>query len=68
LDGKAEKRKCPVFGEIRFYLKDSVLFEAGFAIGGNSECQFLMAGEKAWRLTYNTGMFLNETYNDLKRK
>ena len=68
LDRKVEKRKCPVFGEFRFYQRDSVLFEAGFVTGGNSECQFLMAGEKAWRLICNTGMFLNETFNDLKRK
>ena len=65
LDG-IEKRKCSTMGEIRFYSKNKLLFEAGFSIGGK-ECQYLMAGEKAWQLTYNTGMYLSELLTDLKR-
>ena len=65
LDGKKEQRKCPTDGEIRFYSKDSLLFEGGFSIIG-SECQFLMHGENAWRLTYNTGMYLSETLGKIK--
>jgi hypothetical protein len=69
LDGKIEERKCPTMGEIRFLSKDTVLFEAGFSISGDKEgCQQLMAGEKAWKLTYKAGMYLSETFADLRKK
>jgi len=66
LDSKVGKRKCSTMGEIAFYSKNKLLFEAGFSISGQ-ECQYLMAGEKAWRLTYNTGMYLSELLADLKK-
>ena len=69
LNGKKEKRKCPTEGEIRFYLNDSALFVAGFSIsGGENGCQFLMAGDDAWRLTYNTGMYLSETLTEIRKE
>jgi len=68
LDGKVGKRKCSVMGEIAFYSKKKLLFEAGFSFAGGKEgCQYLMAGDSAWQLTYNTGMYLGETLADLKR-
>lgn len=69
LNGKTGKKKCSTMGEISFFLKDSLLFEAGFSISGGKEgCQYLMRGEEAWQLTYAAGMFLSEEFNDLQRK
>ena len=68
LDGKVEKRRCPVMGEIAFYSNGKLVFEAGVSIeNGEKNCQFLMGGDDAWRLTYNTGMYLTETLAELKR-
>ena len=68
-NGKQEKRICPTEGEIRFYSKDTLLFIGGFSIsGGENGCQFLMSGEDAWRLTYNTGMYLSETLYEIKKR
>ncbi len=42
LNGKMKRKICPTEGEIRFYSKDALLFEAGFSInGGTNKCQFL---------------------------
>ena len=68
LNGKIETRRCPTIGEIRFVFKDSFLFVAGFSIsGGRDACEYLMSGENAWRLTYNTGMYLREILAVLKK-
>ena len=69
LNGRRLKRKvqCATDGEIRFYSKGTELFIAGFSITG-SECQFIMRGENAWRLTYNAGMYLSEMHYILRNE
>ena len=66
LDGKSEKRKCAASGEIRFLSKGSIVLEAGFSIS-EANCQYLMKGEKAWKLTYHAGMYLSETFSELTK-
>lgn len=52
-------------GEIGFYSKDSLLFESAFLISGEKH-QYLMNGERAWKLTYNSGMYLSAIIAGLK--
>jgi hypothetical protein len=66
LNGAVESRKCSTDGEIRFMMKDSILFLAGFSFK-DPNCQYLMAGEKAWKLTYNAGQYLTGTFYQLKK-
>ena len=66
---------CIPTGKVRFYLKDSMILDAEFATsnsGSNNECQFLIVYEggdkKCYQLNYSTGMFLDEIYNELRKR
>lgn len=67
LSNKPEERNCGTDGEIRFMEKDSVVFAAGFALSGDS-CRYIMQGQKAWRLTFRAGMYLDNVIRKLTSK
>lgn len=69
LNSRTQKAVCPAEGEIRFYLKDSMVFLRGFSIsGGSDECNHIMWKDDAWRLTYRAGMFLNEILAEKRKR
>lgn len=68
LNGKEENRKCNTNGSICFYSNDSIIFSANFSIDNPSQCQYIINGDKAWKLTYRAGMHLSETQTELIRK
>ena len=69
LNEKSEKTTCDPSGLIRFLSKDKPMLQFEFSISGGSEgCQFLIENSKAWRLSYNAGMFLNENIADAKKE
>jgi len=74
-EGKDEKCSCASTGRIRFYSKNDIILVADFSIDkvnniNGEDCVFLSvfpSDHGCYRLNYNTGMFLSETYADLKR-
>jgi hypothetical protein len=70
LMGKTYPTKCKPTGSVLFFLNDSVVNSASFstdATGGDNDCQFLILNDKALKLTYNIGMYLDETFYSLKK-
>lgn len=71
LDGKATPMTCKPTGSIIFYIDDAVVYGLEFstdATGADEECQYLMFGNKGWRLTYNIGMYLDEDFYSINKK
>jgi hypothetical protein len=71
LKGKMQSVSCNATGTMFFYVKDGVVYSVNFsteATGADDECQYLILGEKGWLLSYNTGMFLDETFYVLKKE
>lgn len=70
LGGKMQEVKCSASGAVAFYSGNALVYSVYFstdATGSNDNCQYLMLDDKGWRLTYNVGMFLDETFSNLKR-
>lgn len=71
-EGQDEKCSCAPTGRIKFYSKNRVLLVADFSIekvdnNNGNDCVFLSVSPSdygCYRLNYNTGMFLSETYAD----
>ena len=69
---KGERKKetfCDSSGLIRFFRNDSLVYKTYFTTeitSGLEGCEFAWEGEKARRLTYTVGMYLNETFHKLK--
>lgn len=67
-----EKRKeafCDTSGIISFFSDDSLIYKTYFITeitSGLEGCEFVWEGEKARRLTYTVGMYINETFYKLK--
>lgn len=65
-NGEIKYVDCKTIGKIKFYSKDSLLFDGIFSIA-SSDCQYFIKDEKAWKLTYNVGMYLSEEYHYFKK-
>lgn len=73
---KDVKCGCESSGRLRFYSKDKLLLVADFSIDkvdsyNDKDCVFLSVFPSefgCFRLNYSAGMFLSETYADLKRE
>ncbi len=71
LNGKNEPVNCTPSGQVVFFVDGSVIYATLFSIdvsGGENDCVFLMLENRGWRMTYNVGMYLSETYGELKKK
>lgn len=71
LDAKAEPMICKSTGSIVFFINDVVVYGLEFstdATGADDECQYLILQNKGWNVSYDIGMFLDETFNDLRKK
>lgn len=70
-----EKCSCVPTGRLRFYSNNEIILVADFSIdktddSNGKDCLFLTvfpSEHGCFRLNYNTGMFLSETFANLKR-
>lgn len=69
--GQAQIAGCKPTGAFFLYRNSEMVGKIEFstdATGADNGCQMLLSQNKAWRLTYRVGMFLDETFYDLKNK
>ena len=69
LNGKIEPVNCTPSGQVVFYSDGSVIYATFFSTdaAGENDCVFLMLENRGWRMTYRVGMYLDETYSELKK-
>lgn len=63
---------CKAMGRVDFYtgnnLVQTVGLTSGVIAGDRSNCSHLFIDKKAWKMTYNIGRYLDETFYNLKKK
>jgi hypothetical protein len=67
LKGKSEKTDCKQIGTIDFIAENNSVLHFGFTIVPPS-CVFLIQNDKAWRLTYRAGMYLDYIFREKLKK
>jgi hypothetical protein len=71
LKGKTQSINCEYTGIIVFFVEGSVIYAVNFstdATGAADDCQYLILGKQGWLLSYNTGMFIDDTFHTIKKE